>query len=122
MIKLNASASYNELADEFWVLYNANIPGISEVLEQEIDKRDWSSDFFTDADDDNPPATANQYAEVLKAAQDELRKLITGAVAKEIDSAARVTEIKADSFVIELDTMPDFDIQIKVEPKFVSDK
>lgn len=122
MIKLNASASYDELADEFWILYNARIPGISEVLEQEIDKRDWSSDFFTDADDDNPPATANQYAEVLKAAQDELRKLITGAVAKEIDSAARVTEIKADSFVIELDTMPDFDIQIKVEPKFVSDK
>lgn len=122
MIKLNASASYNELADEFWVLYNANIPGISEVLEQEIDKRDWSSDFFTDADDDNPLATANQYSEVLKVAQDELSKLITGAVAKEIDSAARVTEIKADSFVIELDTMPDFEIQIKVEPKFVSNK
>lgn len=122
MIKLNASASYDELADEFWVLYNARIPGISEVLEQEIDKRGWGSDFFTDADDDNPPATANQYSEVLKAAQDELSKLITGAVAKEIDSAARVTEIKADSFVIELDTMPDFDIQIKVEPRFASDK
>lgn len=117
MIKLNSSASYNELADEFWMLYNSNISDISDALEQAIDERGWGSDFFTE-NDDEPPATEEQYRTVLKATRRDISKLITGAVASVIDNAT-ITRFGSDSLTIELDSMPDFSIELTIRPDFV---
>lgn len=118
MLRLNASAeaSYNELADEFWTLYNSGISDISEVLEKEVDRQGWGDLFFTNSDEE-PPVTASQYRTILDETKDAVSKIITGAISDNI-SKARVTELSSDSVTIQLDSMPDFDIELIVRPKF----
>lgn len=116
MLKLNASASYEDLADEFWTLYNSNISDISEVLEKAIDSKGWNDSFFTD-DDNDPPASVDQYRAILRETRDDISKIITGAIAASIDKAS-ITQFSSDSVTIELESMPDFDIELIVRPKF----
>lgn len=116
MLKLNSSVSYEELADEFWILYNSNISDISEVLEKAIDLKGWNDSFFTD-DDNEPPASIDQYREILRNTRDDISKIITGAIAASIENAS-ITQFSSDSVTIELESMPDFDIELIVRPKF----
>lgn len=119
MLKINANSegSYNELADEFWTLYNSNISDISEVLEDAVDSKGWGDLFFTGSDEE-PSVTASQYRTILNETQDSVSKIIAGAVSENIRNA-RVTQLSSDSVTIQLDSMPDFDIELIVRPKFI---
>lgn len=118
MLQLNSSASYNELADEFWTLYNAHISDISTVLEESIDKRGWDDSFFIDDDaNEEPSATAEQYRVVLEDTRDAIVKIITRAVA-DCMRDAHVNRYNRDSITVELDAIPDFDVELIIRPKF----
>lgn len=119
MLKIDADSngSYNELADEFWILYNSNISDISEVLEDAVDNEGWGDLFFTGSDEE-PPVTASQYRTILSETQDSVSKIIVGAISDNIRNA-RVTQLSSDSVTIQLDSMPDFDIELIVRPKFI---